>query len=136
MTKLCPDEQAEHDALLQASAQLSAALGYVRQRLAVYNERILGPRPDYRIAIRPHDGYDPTDDAALLDDIVVKQVPMFRAEQMDERTFWVACYLDEDAGDRICWNVQARSKPLRLEWTMSEWPDSEHVFEHEVAAKS
>lgn len=44
-------------------------------------------RRDYQIALR--------DDLIGLDDIVVKDVAMFRMERMDEDYVWLACYLTD-----------------------------------------
>lgn len=38
-----------------------------------------------------------------LDDVVVRDVSMFRAERMNADTWWVCCYLD--GNERITWNV-------------------------------
>lgn len=44
-------------------------------------------RSDYQIALR-HDDLG-------LDDIVVKDVAMFRMERMDDDYVWLACYLED-----------------------------------------
>ena len=57
----------------------------------------------YRIALRPdQDGY--------LDDVVVKDVSMFRMEDMGD-WWWLCCYL-AGTDDRICFHIatQGRSK--------------------------
>ena len=69
-------------------------------------------KPEYRIALRP-------DEAGELDDVVVKDVEMFRAEMMDDRTLWMCCYL---AGhERVNFWVSARGGKLRF--SVTEWPD-------------
>ena len=91
-------------------------------------------KPKYRIALRPDEQGAKVDESTLLDDIVVNDVPMFRAEQMTRSSWWVACYLN--GNDRICWNVQARGKPLRLEWTVSEWPEEPVVYEDDLTPEA
>lgn len=85
--------------------------------------------PDYRIALRPDlDRGDPMEHDTLLDDIVVKDVPMFRAEDMGDH-WWVCCYLGDDGThDRICWSVRARKKGV-IEWTTTEYP-TDVTYEH------
>ena len=80
---------------------------------------------EYRIALRPydseggagqspdewdHDGSGPI--SPPLDDIVVKDVSMFRMEDMGNH-FWMACYFGDD-GDRICFSVR-RGRPSKGE---------------------
>ena len=123
-------DQAEYHALLAQQQGLIDALTVVRRRM-----QELAPfgNPDqYRIALRPDvHGEDPMKVDTLLDDIVVTGVPMFRAEQMYESNWWVACYLDDDTHDRICWSVTAKTRPLRIEWRTTEWPDVA-TYEHEA----
>lgn len=56
------------------------------------------PGPHYRIALRPDDPTDQAPDGrnehVPLDDIVVKDVRMFRAEMMHDRSLWMRCYLN------------------------------------------
>lgn len=96
--------------------------------------------PQWRIALRPDNpADDPLDVYNLLDDIAVKDVPMFRAEQMSPDHWWVCCYLSNEPGDtnRICWSVQARRHPTRIEWTAVEYPASGSViYEHETKGTS
>lgn len=47
----------------------------------------VAPEEPYRIALRP-------DEDGALDDVVVKDVAMFRLERMDRRSWWLACFLD------------------------------------------
>ena len=70
----------------------------------------------------------------LLDDIVVRNVAMFRAEAMDDGEWWVCCYLGEEVGDeRITWSVTAKCRPRRIEWNTTEYPmAADVVYEHEV----
>lgn len=92
------------------------------------------PRPadDYRIALRPDDRTaDPLGNGVLMDDIVVRDVEMFRAEQMDDDTWWVCCYLaGEDTTNRLAWSVRARCRPKRLDWITTEFPEGV-AYEHE-----
>lgn len=92
-------------------------------------------RTEYRIAIRPDDAdADPMHPDTLMDDIVVNNVAMFRAEQMDVGSWWVCCYLDNETHDRIAWNVEARCRPRRIDWTTIEYPEGPVIYEHEVEA--
>jgi hypothetical protein len=85
-------------------------------------------KPKYDIALRPDvDGEDPFDPATLMDDIVVNGVEMFRAEQMDTNVWWVCCYLRN--GERIVWDVRAKGRPNRIEWTTTELPDGDFIYE-------
>lgn len=65
---------------------------------------------DYRIALRP-------DDNGHLDDVVVKDVTMFRAEMMDDKTLWLACYLDNETHDRITFWVSVQRGKLHFDFT-------------------
>lgn len=127
-------QRAEYRELVEVNKSLTTALSNVRARmLALVGES--GGEP-YRIALRPDiKTEDPLDAKTLLDDIVVNDVPMFRAEQMDRNVWWVCCYLDNDTHDRIAWDVRAKSNPLRIEWTGYEYPDAA-TYEHERKPKS
>lgn len=125
------DERAEYDEFLHANQRLTTALSLIRRRMSDLMPMTLDGAP-YRVALRPDDRHaNPLSISTLLDDIVVNGVPCFRAEQMDERSWWVACYLDDV--ERICWSVRAKGKPLRLEWVTTEFPDSV-VYEHQAKA--
>ena len=52
-----------------------------------------------------------------LDDVVVEDVSMFRAERLDEVTLWLACYLPGTGveGDRVTFEVSARDGRLDFE---------------------
>ena len=114
---------AERDRLRDLAAALEAELAALRG--------VEGDGEHYRIALRPDiKTDDPLSPKTLLDDIVVNDVPMFRAEQMDRNVWWVCCYLDNDTHDRIAWDVRAKSNPLRIEWTGYEYPDAA-TYEHE-----
>lgn len=127
-------QRAEYRELVEASQSLTKALNDVRARmLALVGES--GGEP-YRIALRPDEqGANPLDGKTLLDDIVVNDVPMFRAEQMTRNVWWVCCYLDNGTHDRIAWDVRAKSNPLRIEWTGYEYPDAA-TYEHERKPRS
>ncbi|MEM9513688.1 MAG: hypothetical protein AAGA42_02435 [Actinomycetota bacterium] len=91
----------------------------------------------YRIALRPDDrSADPLDCRTRLDDIVVKDVVLFRAEQLDASTWWVCCYLGPDGDDRITWTVRAAARPKRLDWTGYEYPEGDVVYEHQVVERA
>ena len=111
-----------HQSLLRAAASIKRRMDLLQPPAA--------PEERYRIALRPDhpDGHPMGHD--LLDDIVVNNIPLFRAEAMSDTSWWVACYLSD--ADRICWDVRARSKPLRIEWTVSEFPEEPVVYEHEL----
>lgn len=82
---------------------------------------------DYRIALRPDDEADPE----LMDDIVVRDVKMFRAEQMSPGHWWVACYLDDEGREQLVFSVTARCRPRRIDWVVTELPDGDHIYETE-----
>jgi hypothetical protein len=83
------------------------------------------PNADYRIALRPDDPAVPD----RMDDIVVKDVKMFRAEQMDSGSWWVCCYLDDAGDERLTFSVDARCRPRRMDWTVTEYPKGDHAYE-------
>lgn len=66
--------------------------------------------PDYRIALR-------LDGDGMLDDVVVGDVSLFRAEMMDEQTLWMCCYLPGTGveHDRIAFWVSIDRGRLRFE---------------------
>ncbi|WP_083267967.1 hypothetical protein [Lentzea guizhouensis] len=67
-----------------------------------------GPEP--RMALRRGNG-------SLLDDVSVRDVSLFHAEMMDQRTLWIGCYL-EGTGvehDRVTFMVTARGNRLVFE---------------------
>lgn len=80
----------------------------------------VGDLPEaYRIALRPD-----REDSDLLDDVVVKDVSMFRAEMMDDRSLWMCCYFP-GTDERLTFHVQAtkrKGKKLRLEFVATEQP--------------
>jgi hypothetical protein len=64
--------------------------------------------PAWRVALRG---------AAGLDDVVVEDVSMFRAEMLEPSRLWLACYLPGTGveGDRITFEVAAVDGRLHLE---------------------
>jgi len=60
------------------------------------------PARDYQIALR-HDSMG-------LDDIVVKDVAMFRMERMDDDYVWLACYLTD--GQEIVFDLRRKGKTV------------------------
>jgi hypothetical protein len=70
-------------------------------------------RPEYRIALRP-------DDHGELDDVVVNDVSMFRAEMMDGRSLWMCCYLE--GHERVNFWVRVKGRGV-LEFHVTEQPD-------------
>lgn len=83
------------------------------------------PERDYDIALRPDDrNSDPT----LMDDIVVKNVTMFRAEAMQDQLWWFCCYLDSPVeNDRITFWASVRKGKLQVHVT--ELPDGDFRYE-------
>ena len=84
---------------------------------------------DYRIALRPDDPSDPD----RMDDIVVRDVKMFRAEQMSPGHWWVACYLDDACQQELVFSVDARCRPRRIDWSVTILPDGDHVYETDIS---
>lgn len=82
---------------------------------------------EYRIALRPDDQDADPFDLTALDDIVVKDVQMFRAEQMNHDTWWVCCYLDDERYITFHVTVEDGS----LVWTATEFPNNVK-YEHEL----
>lgn len=70
---------------------------------------------DYRIALRP-------DADGTLDDVVVADVSLFRAEMMDEQSLWLCCYPPGTGveHDRIAFWVSVEHG--RLRFAMAEAP--------------
>ena len=60
------------------------------------------------------------DNPDLMDDIVVKDVTMFRAEAMDDGNWWICCYLSND--ERVAFSMTAHCRPRRLECVVTEKP--------------
>lgn len=75
--------------------------------------------PDYDIALRP-DYEHPT----WLDDVVVKDVETFRAEDMGD-WWWLCCYFRD--GSRITWHIARKGK--RVVMQTIEFPDGDHTYE-------
>lgn len=72
-------------------------------------------KKDARIALRP-------DETGALDDVVVRDVSMFRAEMMDTKTLWMCCYFP-DSDQRLTFWV--RSQRGRLVFGVTEKPNVE-----------
>lgn len=68
---------------------------------------------DYDIALR----YDDLG----LDDIVVKNVSMFRMERMDKDYVWLACYLED--GQEIVFDLASNKKGLITYTAREPLPD-------------
>ena len=66
--------------------------------------------PNERIALR-------RDDDDLLDDVVVRQVSMFRAEMLDSDHLWLCCYLPGTGvpSDRVDFDVTVRDGKIAFE---------------------
>lgn len=72
-----------------------------------------------RIALRPD-----REDSELLDDVVVQDVSIFRAEMMDDKSLWLACYFP-DTDQRLSFWVRAtkrKGQKMRLEFIATELP--------------
>src|SRR5688572_26158154 len=120
---------ADNDVLREIVERATIQLEKNMQKLAALS----GHQPEtYRIALRPNDPEaDPKNTETDLDDIVVRDVVTFRAEQLDDNLWWVACYLNGATHDRICWNVRYNHDTGQLEWYTTEFPDEPVVYEHE-----
>ncbi len=68
-----------------------------------------------RMALRPHHEFKDE-----MDDIVVKDVEMFRAEQMDDDHWWMCCYFRN--GERVTFGVYRERKPARVSVHVTEEP--------------
>lgn len=64
---------------------------------------------------RKYDGYQIAlrQDDLGLDDVVVKNVRMFRMERMDDDQVWLACYLDD--GQEIVFDLWREKKTVRYQ---------------------
>lgn len=85
------------------------------------------PQEAYRIALRQ-------DGSGGLNDVVVQSVSMFRAERMDRKTWWLACYLPDangDDGDRIAFTVTAKRGGIEVH--VSETPAQDVTYESQPA---
>ena len=127
------------DAITEEFLQLVRQADELEGELADLREKIRQTRPKvpdsrYDIALRPDVAEDdPMRYDTLLDDIVVRNVHLFRAEAMDDGEWWVCCYLDPAGDDRICWSVTAKCRPRRIEWNTTEFPMTTDVlYEHEL----
>lgn len=52
-----------------------------------------------------------------LDDVVVENVSMFRAEMMDNKTLWLCCYFGSDKQERITFYVRSQRGSLAFDVT-------------------
>ena len=68
-----------------------------------------------RMALRPRQDSDEE-----LDDIVVKEVEMFRAEAMSNTVWWMCCYFRN--GERVTFHVGIDAKPKRVHVSATEMP--------------
>ena len=68
---------------------------------------------EYQIALR-NDGFG-------LDDVVVKDVAMFRMERMDKENVWVACYLTD--GQEIHFDLWREGKMVKYKAREYQLPD-------------
>lgn len=84
---------------------------------------------DYRMALRSVDEWNDED---RMDDIVVRHVDMFRMEQMDKRYWWMACYLDPNAEERLVFHVSYNKKTKEIEVHVEEYPQGDHIYEDRI----
>lgn len=77
-------------------------------------------KPSYRIALRPdHEGE--------LDDVVVRDVEMFRMERMSEHDFWIALYF-KGTDEELVFNMHASKSFISA--SIGDLPDGrEFTFE-------
>jgi hypothetical protein len=69
------------------------------------------------------------DDDGKLDDVVVKGAKSFRAEMMDDKTLWMACYFDDAGTERVTFYVHVvRGK---LEFGVTETPSRYTDFDQQ-----
>lgn len=81
----------------------------------------------YRIALR-------NDDRGALDDVVVCDVSMFRAEMMDNKTLWMCCYFP-DSDQRITFWIRSRRGPLDFDVTEEPSESEQFTFEPDTEGK-
>lgn len=79
----------------------------------------------YRIALRPHHEIEGAED-----DIVVKDVEMFRMEQMDRRVWWACCYFP-GTEERIAWDIRWDYKLREVVVRTTEQPEG-FVYEEDL----
>lgn len=86
---------------------------------------------DYRLALRPESDQP---DETLMDDVVVKDVSMFRAEMMSDKSLWLCCYL-AGTDERVTFWASVKRGKLVLHVT--EYPMGDFAYEDddEPAAK-
>lgn len=85
------------------------------------------PADPYRLALRPGRQGE-------LDDVVVQDVSIFRAEQMNDTTWWMACYLNGTEYDQISFGIKVVDG--KLEVTVLEYPDADVSYEAGSIVKS
>lgn len=80
---------------------------------------------DYGIALRPYGDGRNYKGTPLLDDIVVRDVSMFRAEDMGNGRWWVCCYLKD--GESIVFWLTGKKKSI--DWVVTEFPRGDFTYE-------
>lgn len=73
---------------------------------------------DYRIALRD-------DSEGYLDDVVVKDVEMFRLERMDDGLIWMCCYLKGNDNPVTFWvsgGRRTKTRPMPCMVDVTEYP--------------
>jgi hypothetical protein len=89
--------------------------------------RHLGDEPEsYRIALRP-------DYNGELDDVVVRDVKLFRLERMGDDAWWMALYLSNEAHEELVfWIRRGRPRETRgreVVINVTQLPEGDHVYE-------
>lgn len=83
-------------------------------------------KKSYRIALRPQRNDSQPD---VMDDVVVNDVSMFRAEMMDDRNLWLCCYLDGTGREHDRITFYATVKRGKLLLTVTEHPMGDVTYE-------
>lgn len=99
---------------IEHAEERAARLPELRQRLRAAK----GLVPE--MALRPDHEFPDE-----LDDVVVKNVRMFRAEAMSPTSWWMACYFEngEHNHEQISFNVSIGKNPKRIVVTAGDMPD-------------
>jgi hypothetical protein len=110
---------AERDRVQAVLEETKRGHGGFYRRLEPPSERA------YDIALRPERHQDDPD---VMDDIVVDNVTTFRAEAIDERTWWLCCYLGDPADtDRVAFWAQVIDGELAVR--VAERPEGDYRYQ-------
>lgn len=72
---------------------------------------------EYRVALRAREP-----GGEELDDVVVKDVSMFRMEQMERGVWWACCYLEGNVEGRLAFHIRYDKQARDVVVTVSERP--------------